>query len=627
MSTTSVHDLDDVRSIASTHESFIDFSPSSPGWHVRKHTSRARSGTVGSEDSTTPLNTPRSTIRINTNVTLPGRKPPLPTAPKPDFRRSSIESSRTHIASQSAPVTAVDRAPRASSGFVATLHERPPTTNYLNAQERADLVRKSRKLTQLLGETPSPLSVSSARGPERYTEEAPSSWGIRHRVQPSWASRPSMRSVDSFDSLRRHSTPLSPAETRSLADLSLAGTGRGMERKERRKGRGEAGEVMDSTSSFIDLSDDDGPSHSGLSLSSLPLPSPPLSRPLDSPDSMFHTHFAEEDRKRRREKVAKLHRFLGSRVPTSLVLGLADDANGPLPALSPVLDDAHTERPLRRRSSSAAEFKSNWFDADDRVKEDLDEHEKAINVRRAIKMEKMFGVQPPQTLYHTRHSPRPTDRVRSTERSSLSEQDNVSPTGRNVNQSAYLNKGGQGRRPASTRSDSSHNLLESEAGESSGRRGSAVYMHYRYSLNSLNDIIDRDDRESLAELHRVLTTDQPVVEGEHATTPTRDDDAKAVRAERRRSLPTRSSTLSLASQFNLGSTPTPEMTSFQVRRRQAAKLTNFFGVDYRELIGDILESIEHDVQEESHRGSLQPDEVQDLMAKLRNLKTKRTAVV
>jgi hypothetical protein len=87
------------------------------------------------------------------------------------------------------------------------------------------------------------------------------------------------------------------------------------------------------------------------------------------------------------------------------------------------------------------------------------------------------------------------------------------------------------------------------------------------------------------------------------------------------------------------------MISFQARRRQAAKLTHFFGVDYRDLIGDILESIERYVEEESHRGSLRPEEIQvcrllsrmiddrltelnpplqDLMVKLRNLRTKRT---
>lgn len=121
----------------------------------------------------------------------------------------------------------------------------------------------------------------------------------------------------------------------------------------------------------------------------------------------------------------------------------------------------------------------------------------------------------------------------------------------------------------------------------------------------------QDDRESLAELHQFLSSDLPMVE---EVTPTRasfDSEARPElpKFERRRSLPTKSSTLSLASQYEAQS-PDPEMVSFQARRRRAAKLTNFFGVDYRDLVGDILENIEHGVVEESHRGSLQPDEMQ-----------------
>jgi hypothetical protein len=150
----------------------------------------------------------------------------------------------------------------------------------------------------------------------------------------------------------------------------------------------------------------------------------------------------------------------------------------------------------------------------------------------------------------------------------------------------------------------------------------------------------------LAELHSILTNDQSGSEGSTPTPPvTRDDeDTRTIRSERRHSFPNRSSTLSLASQFSLGS-PSPERTSFQARRRQAAKLTHFFGVDYRDLIGDILESIERYVEEESHRGTLRPEEIrvrrsrltmidfladvlsQDLVVKLRNLRTKRTAVI
>ncbi|KAI9462291.1 hypothetical protein BJY52DRAFT_1185048 [Lactarius psammicola] len=597
--------------MTTTRQSFIPLSPSSR--------------------PTSPLYTQRSTIRINTTLLPAPVKPPLPTTPKPNFRRSAhMESSHAHAhhASLSAPVTTVDTSPREVSAFTGQVLDRPPTTNLLRPWQRADLVRKSRKLTQLLGETPSPLSVLALRAPGRASSEEPSSRVGRYR--PNWASPASTRSTDTIDTLRRHSSPPSPIETLSYVGLWPAGEGGGYRRgkdNERRGNRGrpepEAGIVIESAS-FMDLSDDENPSLVHVQSPHFS-PSPPPSRPFDSPDFMTPLHSPEDDRRRRREKIAKLHRYLGSRVPTSLVLG-PNNTDDALPALDPAIGDISSRHPTRRRSSSAAEFKRNWFGGDDRVKEELDEREKAINVRRAVKMEKMFGEQPPQTLYHTRHSPRPTDRVHSTERPSHTEREAVRPAGRNANQTSYLNKGGKLKRHrAGSHSESIIPLLDSEAPGSPGKRASAVYMHYRYSLDSLSEIIDRDDRESLAELHSILTNDQPGAEG--YTTPTREDDAKNVRSERRRSLPTRSSNLSLASQFNLSSPSSPEMASFQARRRQAAKLTHFFGVDYRDLIGDILESIEHDVQEESNRGSLHPEEIQDLLVKLRNLKTKRTAVI
>lgn len=63
---------------------------------------------------------------------------------------------------------------------------------------------------------------------------------------------------------------------------------------------------------------------------------------------------------------------------------------------------------------------------------------------------------------------------------------------------------------------------------------------------------------------------------------------------------------SLSSEF----LASPKASRFQLRRRTAAKLTNFFGVDYRELIRDILESIEKGVEEERKEGTLQPQEVE-----------------
>jgi hypothetical protein len=242
-------------------------------------------------------------------------------------------------------------------------------------------VRKSRKLTQLFGETPSPLSVSPLWSSEQVLDEAPSSWEGRHVTRPSWAFRPS---VDTFDAARRHSTPSSPMETPWTAEPSLAGGGLG--KKTRGKKSARTAEV--DSASFIDLSDDDN-SPSARVLSSRPLPSPSFSHSPRTPEFTPQAHSQEEDRRRRREKIAKLHRFLGSRVPVSLVLGV-NDGDDTLPALDPTLGNIRARLPGRRRSSSAAEFKSKWFDESDRVKEELDEREKAINVRRAIKMEKVI---------------------------------------------------------------------------------------------------------------------------------------------------------------------------------------------------------------------------------------------
>lgn len=49
---------------------------------------------------------------------------------------------------------------------------------------------------------------------------------------------------------------------------------------------------------------------------------------------------------------------------------------------------------------------------------------------------------------------------------------------------------------------------------------------------------------------------------------------------------------------------------FQQRRKRAAKLTKFFGTDYRSLFGEVLESIETGVKDDRHRGSLTEEEAQ-----------------
>lgn len=55
---------------------------------------------------------------------------------------------------------------------------------------------------------------------------------------------------------------------------------------------------------------------------------------------------------------------------------------------------------------------------------------------------------------------------------------------------------------------------------------------------------------------------------------------------------------------------TVEAHGFQQRRKRAAKLSSFFGVDYRELFTEVLDVIESEVQSDSMSGSLSPEETQ-----------------
>ena len=122
---------------------------------------------------------------------------------------------------------------------------------------------------------------------------------------------------------------------------------------------------------------------------------------IDDTASLFtltSTEVHEGEQRRKREKLVKLHRFLGSRVPTDLVLGLDLTQSSPiLPPASPDVGEADTRkkfRMLRRRSSSYAEYTRPLTAQEDRMKSELDMQEKALNVRRAAKMEKVGTPRP-----------------------------------------------------------------------------------------------------------------------------------------------------------------------------------------------------------------------------------------
>ncbi|TFK56520.1 hypothetical protein OE88DRAFT_1730008 [Heliocybe sulcata] len=678
---------------SANRESFIDLgSPSSPnrpssdGSDYSGQTSPAMptfvvyNPAVSSKpsmdsDASVPLR-PRLSGRSPTSMSFPvtssSQKPPVPTAPKPKFRRSASaqpsEAKRREKASSSSDTLDLKR-PELSL---------PPTTNHLNSHERAELIRKTRKLTQMFGKPPAasavypespilglaPQLLSQARrghhrGAASMVDNGPlprGTWPPPEGTQYlsptgrrfSTPLSPDQLSFLSVDTDNRYIGPRSSLSSRSEQHIEV-GTREGEPQDGYEDDTAHSG-PPDSPTSFMDLSDEDADDMSSFIDADSPK-SARRRRPFSpSTPSLMETlnmegQSEEEERRRKRERLAKLHRFLGSRVPVGLVLGVEDPVASALPP--PALETVHSEGEeqrkawvRRRRSSSAAAFPSHWSDEVDRVKEDLDEREKAINVRRAQKMEKMFGATPPQALYHTRkpstmvntnidrfgqsHSPSPTAGSA------------PSPTGRNPNQSAYVKKPKgkkKSRRPGT--SESAKGLLRPESvdyspqdGSPADRRLSAVYMHYRHSLKSLNDILDRDDRESLAQLHQYLNGEEPAVQTfapDPQPVERKLSISSSIRSDRRRSLPPRTSILSLASEYNLGS-PDAEMTSFQLRRRKAAKLTNFFGVQYKELISDVLESIEKGVEEDGGKGTLKPDEVQDLMKKLRRLRTKRDVI-
>ncbi|KZT08618.1 uncharacterized protein LAESUDRAFT_735787 [Laetiporus sulphureus 93-53] len=649
-------------------ESFIDltsptFPPHADQNSTPEHGVTPGSRVLASQDSNKLNTSPRRPPLPLITTTTPSTKPPRPTTPKPDFGRRSASAQPRHRRSGSNHARSPGGVDEAPADMPRGLRNIPSTTNLLHPQERADRIRKTRKLTQLFGQTPGvapePIDVELANG---CLPIAPALGKRKHKpaasmlddaiVPAMWP--PGDHGQQLYLGVRRRSVPLSPQDFSSISGHSILtisqtpphvieiGSQEGVPQSDW-VGHGRAHEALPSGSptSFIDLSDDEG-ALDGFS-EILPAERPkvhrrppqPFSPSTPLPDNLSPEQQAEEERRRKREKLAKLHRFLGSRVPAHLVLGSLEEVVSPLDNMHEEDGDTRKARTRRRRSSSVAEFAGTWSDEIDRLKEDLNDHEKAINVRRAVKMEKMFGVAPPQVLYHTRQAaptpsssavPVPAKNWQTPRSPTLPPSSPTSPGGRNLNQSAYKGKSKKGSRPGTA--ESTQPLLPPNHGADDWSLAPApamsdVYLHYRHSLNSLNDIIDRDDKQSLAELHDYLSGNLQDVPEQSSADDTASVITTSTKPERRRSLPSRTSMGSVSSDFSLLASPPAEETTFQVRRKRAAKLTHFFGVNYRDLMGEILDSIEKGLEEERGKGTLKPDEVQDLLQKLVKLKTKR----
>lgn len=433
------------------------------------------------------------------------KKPPIPTSPKPDFssnwkrpssrsleRETNREQGHRFALNTSAPGS------RSNSYDDNDNNMHPLSSNTLDPLSRADLVRKSRKLAQVFGQTPSGASLltGTPSGPLRssFLDFTPSS---RHRSSNSIAALrktssdeakervkenidrvkgkgiwppPASTQYITASSGRRHSTPLTPDEFEFLSELhrrepiSTAPTDVSSSVLDLSGGDDssliEIGDAKSDGESFIDWGDDPTPklekgknvhpvelltrsnsqgSSLRSSVSSLAFAAPSSYAPrnsfavepedlgtasiaaapfddselhlarkpsvfsLTSPSLMSPEERAEAARRRKREKLAKLHRFLGSRVPTGLVLGEAsEDSESGLPGLSasPIGEETDSSeekrswkrgmaKVRRRRSGSESGVLSDWSDIRDRRKEDLGENEKLRMVKRAMRLEKV----------------------------------------------------------------------------------------------------------------------------------------------------------------------------------------------------------------------------------------------
>lgn len=115
-------------------------------------------------------------------------------------------------------------------------------------------------------------------------------------------------------------------------------------------------------------------------------------------DSIVEEQKGEDERRRKRDRLAKLHRFLGARIPAELLLA-PHEIGVPLPPLASDQSDTSydiSDRDLsgprnlwKRRNSLAGSLPSDWLPGSERMKKDLNDKEKAVVVKRALKMEKV----------------------------------------------------------------------------------------------------------------------------------------------------------------------------------------------------------------------------------------------
>ncbi|CAE6401699.1 unnamed protein product [Rhizoctonia solani] len=406
-----------------------------------------------------------------------------------------------------------------SAGLASTtLTGRPSTSNMRTAAERAELVKKTRKIQQMLGDVP-PVPGTAGTAFYRVSRAARSEDSL---VTPTSARGEVVMIGGSADVRGHRSTAslssrpllaLSPAlQTDGLLDIKTSGSGEDFS-----VALNEATAVPETD--YVDLEEHE--------------------KDEDEDESVL-------SRRAKRAKVAKLNRYLGSRVPAHLVLGMNEetwDYEQGLPrARSEDEESGSVFSGKKKRRASDGDYPLLEEEINDLSV--MSTEEKARAVRRKAKMEKMFGERPPQKLYQVQ----------------------IGADGPSKSVSDHESE------PEDEDEDEDDKSLE-------GTKGGAHYQSYRASFNSLAYFVSNADRDSLEGLYDIISG------------PSESDSAA-------------------------------QRNQFAARRKRAAKLSNFFGVSYRDLFGAVLDILESDVKEDKEEGSLSAAETQDLLRKLKSLKDK-----
>ena len=449
-----------------------------------------------------PIFAPRHIRSILPNSSIGGYKALLEevdnkeatdTAPKLDSRQILVDGSDRPRAARS---PGSNQGSNRSSAASESLEPRLSTSNFLDKQERADAVRKNRKIAQVLGPgvlpeaqaltrvgrtTPTQDTADSGRDMTYRTgrsyslalDDARSEAIFKTQARGTRSHRPpALHSKSSWSPLenetiflgpngRRHSSPMNPSFDHSkisqridsdAMSMSSLGSIITAERRTINTKPARAG----SPSSFMEMSDEEGattpkrrPSiesarqpmqdlkHAGrtASLNDIVTISNALESPrrVSIPDTPFTEHSVpisarhrrsdlseapfrgqrdswdeqirkdEEqlERQRKREKLAKIHRYLGSKVPPELVLGYSSSTTSPpieimVSQTEYVAPPDQKEVKKRRRSSSAVLYQHTQKsdpprhkEAESRSKDTLTDAERLTKIKRAQKIEQV----------------------------------------------------------------------------------------------------------------------------------------------------------------------------------------------------------------------------------------------